>query len=179
LTEKKALLIIAPNDFEDIEFLHTKEELEKAKIKLSIASKKKETATGMQGTRVAVDISLDQVNVMDYDAIIFIGGLGACPYYTDEKALSLANETFQNRKLICAICVAPLILSKAGVLKGRRATVYDLRIKELVQMLTEEGAVYTNKHVVVDGNIITANGPAAAREFGRTIASEFKKRSFR
>jgi protease I len=133
----------------------------------------------MQGTRVTVDIALNDVNVADYDAIIFIGGLGACPYYTDEKALSLANEAFQNRKLICAICVAPLILSKAGVLKGRHATVYDLKIKELVQMLTEEGAIYTNKQVVVDGDIITANGPAAAREFGRTIATELKKRSFR
>jgi putative intracellular protease/amidase len=49
LTEKKALLIIAPNDFEDIEFLHTKEELEKAKIKLSIASTKRKLQQGCKG----------------------------------------------------------------------------------------------------------------------------------
>jgi protease I len=175
LTGKKALLIIAPNDFEDIEFLHTKEELEKAKIQIDVASTKKETATGMQGTRVEVDIALDQVNVQDYDAIVFIGGLGACPYYTDDKALSLATEAFHYGKIVCAVCVAPLILSKAGVLKGKHATVYDRKIKELTQMLTEEGAVYLEKQVVVDGNIITANGPDAAREFGRTIARELSK----
>jgi protease I len=175
LTEKKALLIIAPNDFEDIEFLHTKEELEKAKVRIIVASTKKEIATGMQGTRVKVDIALDEVNVTEFDAIIFIGGLGACPYYTDDKALSLATEAFRYGKIVCAICVAPLILSKAGVLKGRHATVYDLKIKELTQLLTEEGAVYTEKQVVVDGNIITANGPASAREFGRTIARELNK----
>jgi len=175
LTGKKALLIIAPNDFEDIEFLHTKEELEKAEIQIDVASTKKEIATGMQGTRIKVDIALDEVNVTEYDAIIFIGGLGACPYYTDEKALSLATEAFHYGKIVCAICIAPLILSKAGVLKGRHATIYDRKIKELTQMLTEEGAVYIEKHVVVDGNIITANGPAAAREFGRTIARELNR----
>jgi putative intracellular protease/amidase len=46
-------------------------------------------------------------------------------------------------------------------------------------MLAEEGAIYTNKQVVVDGNIITANGPAAAREFRRIIATELQKRSSR
>jgi protease I len=172
MTEKKALIIIAPNDFEDIEFLHTKEELEKANIKTIIASTKKETAIGLQGTIVKVNIALNQLNVNDYDAIIFIGGLGACPYYNDDKALSIAAEAFRNGKKICAICVAPLILSKAGVLKGKNATVYDLNIKELTKMLTEAGAIYTGKQVEIDGNIITANGPNAAREFGRTIAKE-------
>ena len=129
----------------------------------------------MQGARVKVDIALDEVNIKEYDAVVFIGGLGACPYYTNDKALSLATEGFKQGKLICAICVAPLILSKAGVLKGRHATVYDRKIKELTQMLTDEDALYTEKQVVIDGNIITANGPAAAREFGRTIARELKK----
>ena len=175
MTEKKALIIIAPNDFEDIEFLHTKKELERAKIKIIIASTKKETATGIRGTSVAVDVALEQVNVNDYDAIIFIGGLGACPYYNDNKALSIATEAFCNGKKICAICVSPLILAKSGILKGKHATVYDQNITGLAQMLQEEGAIYTRTQVEVDGNIITANGPKAAREFGHTIARELKK----
>jgi len=175
LSEKKALIVIAPNDFQDIEFLHTKEELEKNKIKIIIASTKKETAAGMQGAIVNIDLILNQVDVNDYDAIIFIGGLGASPYYRNKKALSIIKEAYNNGKIICAICVAPLIFAKVGILKGKRATVYDINIKELAQMLKEEGAIYTGKEVEVDGNIITANGPDAARKFGRTIARELKK----
>jgi protease I len=177
LIEKKALIVIAPNDFQDIEFLHTKEELEKAKVKIIVASTKKETAIGMQGTVVKVDLTLNQVNVNDYDAIIFIGGLGASPYYRDKKALSMIKEAFISGKKICAICVAPLILAKAGILKDKHATAYDLNIKELAQMLIKEGAIYTGKRVEIDGNIITANGPFAAREFGCIIARELKKKN--
>lgn len=175
MTRKKALIIIAPNDFQDIEFLHTKEELEKGKIKIVIASTKKETAKGMQGTIVKVDLPLKQVDIKNYDAIIFIGGLGASPYYRNKKVHSIINEAYSNEKKICAICVAPLILAKAGILKGKRATVYDLNIKELAQMLKDEGAIYTGKQVEVDGNIITANGPNSARKFGRTIVKELNK----
>jgi len=175
LVKKKALIVIAPNDFQDIEFLHTKEELEKADIKITIASTKKETAKGMQGAIVKIDLPLRQVNVDDFDAIIFIGGLGASPYYRNKKALSIIKDAYSKNKKICAICVAPLILAKTGILKGKRATVYDLNIKELAQMLKDEGAIYTRKQVEVDGNIITANGPNAARKFGRIIAKELNK----
>jgi protease I len=175
LIEKKALIIIAPNDFQDIEFLHTKEEIEKANIKIIIASTKKETSTGMQGTSVKVDLDLKQVNVKDYDAIIFIGGLGAGPFYRNKKALSIIKEAYSSGIKICAICVAPLILAKAGILKGKRATVYNMNIKELEQILKDEGAIYTGKQVEVDGNIITADGPFSARKFGRTIAKELNK----
>jgi deglycase len=171
LNMKKALIVIAPKDFEDIEFLHTKEELEKAKINITITSNKKGTAVGTNGTKAQVDLGLDEVNVNDYDAIIFIGGIGACKYYRDKKALSLAIKAFNNGKKTCAICVAPLILANAGVLKNKNATVY----KDLAQMLKEHGAIYTGKPVEVDGNIITANGPNSARLFGQTIARELKK----
>lgn len=165
------LIIIASKDFEDTEFLHTKEELEKANINITIASKKKRSAVGTYGTNVEVDLELDDVNINDYDAIIFIGGIGACKYYRNKKALSLVVKSYNNGKKTCAICVAPLILANAGVLKGKHATVY----KDLAKMLEEHGAIYTGKPVEVDGNIITANGPNAARLFGQTIAKELNK----
>ena len=168
---RKALLVIASKDFEDTEFLYTKEELEKAKIKIIITSKKKGTAVGTYGTKVQVDLGLDEVNVDDYDVIIFIGGIGACEYYRDKKVLSPAVKTFNKGKKTCAICVAPLILANAGLLKNKNATIY----KDLVQMLKEHGAIYTGKQVEVDGNIITANGPNAARLFGQIIARELNK----
>ncbi|MEM2674590.1 MAG: DJ-1/PfpI family protein, partial [Candidatus Hadarchaeales archaeon] len=87
-------------------------------------------------------------------------------------ALSLAKEAAELGKKVCAICIAPVILANAGLLENRKATVWD---GEFRRMLEEKGAKYVNKSVVVDGNIITANGPGAASEFGRTIAKELAK----
>ena len=70
---------------------------------------------------------------------------------------------------MCYMCCS-LILTNAGVLKGKHATIY----KDLAKMLEEHGAIYTGKQVEIVGNIITANGPDAARLFGKTIVKELK-----
>ncbi|MCS7131535.1 MAG: DJ-1/PfpI family protein, partial [Hadesarchaea archaeon] len=90
-------------------------------------------------------------------------------YFNDERALSIAKDAAKKGKKVGAICIAPIILANAGVLEGKRATVWN---GDFVRMLKERGAKYTGKQVEVDGNIITANGPTAAKEFGRTIAKE-------
>ncbi|MEM2638356.1 MAG: DJ-1/PfpI family protein, partial [Candidatus Hadarchaeales archaeon] len=88
-------------------------------------------------------------------------------YFSNKHALSIAKEAFSAGKVVGAICIAPVILANAGILKGRRATVWD---GDFVKMLEAGGAKYTGKNVEVDGKIVTANGPHAAREFGKKIA---------
>lgn len=163
--------MIAPENFRDEELLHTKEELERAGAKTTIACSRTGEARGMLGAKVKPDMRLDQVNVEDYDAVVFVGGSGSQVYFNDKKALSLAGEAFKKGKKICAICIAPVILANAGILRGKRATVWN---GEFVERIERGGAVYTGKSVEVDGNIITANGPAAARAFGRTIAEALR-----
>jgi protease I len=172
LTGKKVLMIIAPKDFRDEEFLHTKDELERAGAETTIASTKTGEVRGMLGAKVTPDIKLDQVKVGEYDAVVFVGGSGASAYFNNKQAISIARESFDKGKKTCAICIAPVILANAGVLKGKRATVWD---GEYIRKIESEGATYTENPVEVDGNIITANGPAAAREFGRTIAKELAR----
>jgi protease I len=164
---KKALLIIAPKNFRDEELFHTKEELEHAGAKTMVASAKAGKAVGMLGGLATAEFGLDQVKVDDYDAVVFIGGGGASVYFNDKKALSIASEASKKGKKICAICIAPVILANAGVLKGKKATVWD---GEYVEKLESKGAQYTAESVEVDGNVITADGPTSAREFGRAIA---------
>lgn len=168
---EKVLMVIAPENFRDEELLHTKEELERAGAKVTIASTKT-AAKGLLGARATPDIKLEQVSVDDYDAIVFVGGPGASVYFNDKRALSMASEAFGKGKKTCAICIAPTILANAGVLKGKRATVWD---GDYVRKIESKGATYTRKPVEVDGNVITANGPEAAREFGRTIAKELAR----
>ena len=169
LSGKRVLMVIAPENFRDEELLHTKGELERAKAIVTIASTKVKLARGMFGATAVPDLELDRVKVEDYDAVVFVGGVGAAAYFSHERALSIARDAAQKGKKVCAICIAPVILANAGVLEGRRATVWNGEYK---RMLEEGGAVYVNKAVVVDGNFITAIGPQAAREFGRTIAEQ-------
>ena len=171
MTGKRVLMVIAPENFRDEELLHTKDELERAGVNTTIASSKTGEAKGKLGARVNVTLKLDQVNVGDYDAVIFVGGPGSEVYFNDRQALSIAGGAFKKGKVTCAICIAPVILANAGVLKGKRATVWN---GEYIEKIESKGATYTGKPVEVDGNVITANGPAAAREFGRTIAKAIK-----
>jgi len=168
---KKVLLIIAPENFRDEELLHTKEELEKSGVETKVASTKTVEARGMLGARVIPDLKLDQVKVDEYDGIFFVGGSGSSTYFKDERALSIAAEAFKKGSKVGAICIAPVILAKAGVLKGKRATVFP---GEYVKDLEKGGAIYTGKPVEADGNVITGNGPNAARDFGRFIAKSLR-----
>lgn len=167
----KVLLVIAPENFRDEELLHTKEELERAGAETTVASAKTGEVKGMLGARVTPDLKLDQVRVDDYDAVVFVGGSGSAAYFNDKQAISIAKKVFDKGKILCAICIAPVVLANAGVLKGKRATAFP---DDSVPKIKGKGAIYTGKPVEVDGKIITADGPAAAREFGRTIAKALK-----
>lgn len=169
MTQKRVLMIIAPKNFRDEELEEPRRELEGAGASVTIASKKVGSIRGMLGARVESEIALEEIKVEDYDAIIFVGGIGASTYFNDKRALSIAKEAFEKGKKICAICIAPVTLANAGVLKGKRATSFEGEYKRILE---REGAIYTGNAVEVDGNVITAFGPAAAREFGQTIAKE-------
>jgi len=169
---KKALFIIAGKNFRDIEYFKPKEILESAGIEIKVASniKAKEKAIGADGNEVKIDINLEDVKISDFDAIIFIGGPGAIQYLDNKESYRICHEAVSLNKILSAICIAPVILAKAGVLKNKNATVWanDLN-KQPIEILTENGAKYLNQAVVVDGNIITANGPVAAEKFGEEL----------
>jgi protease I len=168
---KKALFIIAPANFRDEEFLEPKDILEKAGVQLTVASSMTDIAIGKSGLEVKPDITLKDVRVADYDAIVFIGGSGAIVYLENTDAHRIAQEAVQNRKLLAAICVSPLILAHAGVLKGVKATVFPDDAHELAA----NGAMYTGKMIEHDRTIITGNGPQAAKLFGHAIAEYLTK----
>jgi len=164
----KVLFVIAPLNFRDEELKIPKEIIEK-KHEIEIASNVKDKeAIGMFGMRAKVDINLEEAikKIDEYSAVIFVGGAGAQVYFDDEKAHSIARMAYNKGRIVAAICIAPSILAKAGILKGKKATVWD---GKFIKIIETNGAIYLNKSVVVDGRIVTANGPAAAKEFGETI----------
>ncbi len=173
-TKKMAdvLLIIADN-YKEEEYTNTKKVLEDAGLTSETASSvanPKSTA----GKTVAADVTLDKVDVSQYKAVVFIGGPGATVYLNDQNALKIAQEAVNQDKILAAICIAPVILANAGVLDGKKATVWDAGDRQTISKIEAKGAVFTDEKVVQDGKIITANGPAAATEFGKTIANVLK-----
>lgn len=171
LSGKKVLLIIAPNGFRDEEFLRPKEILEKANAKVVVASKGVTRAVGMFGTIANVDIDISKVDVKEYDAIVFVGGVGSSIYFNDPVALKIAKDAYEQGKVVAAICIAPSILANAGILSGKSATSFPSEANNL----RAKGAKYTGELVTVDGKIITAKGPEAASRFGETIAKALSK----
>jgi len=165
---KAALMIIAPQNFRDEECFETKEELEKAGIKVVIASLTQGKKKGSRSGLALAEKSIGDVNVDDYDAVMFIGGSGAEIYFKNPIALDIARQSYKKGKLTAAICIAPVILANAGVLNGKSATAFDDAISRAA--FNKAKAVFTGKTIEVDGKIVTGNGPKASREFGRKLA---------
>jgi len=158
---KRAVLIVASQNFRDEELFETKRALDTAAVQTVIASTKIGIIRGALGNIAEANILVGQLRVEDYDAIIFIGGPGAVEYFVNPAALNLAREAVRQRKILAAICIAPTILANAGV-----ATSFLSERNRLIQA----GAVYTGIPVEQDRLIITGSGPMASIQFGRAVA---------
>lgn len=167
---KKIAIIIAFRDFQDEEYFIPKEILEKSGAGVKTVSNELEKAFGSQGGEAQVDIELTDLKVSDFDAIVFVGGSGAPQYLDNETSYQIAKDAVSQGKILAAICITPTILAQAGVLQDKKATVWSSVLdKSAVKILKENGTRYQDKNAVADGNIITANGPDAAKEFGEAI----------
>lgn len=164
-------MVIAPKNFRDEEYFHTKEELENTGFKVVTACSEKKAVSQVELTEVNADILLKDAKVNQFDAVVFVGGAGSACYFKDKNALSIAKEAFQSNKVIAAICMASSVLANSGVLKGKKATGWPSEKDNIIV----HGGNYTGEDVTVDGTVITSNGPHAAREFGRKIADRLKE----
>jgi protease I len=172
--EKKVLMIIAPRGFRDEEYQEPKAILESEGVKVVVASTVAETARGMFGMQVTPDTTIDEVNPAEFDAVVVVGGSGSQTYlWNNSKLHQIVQALHQKEGLVAAICISPVVLAKAGLLKGKKATVF--RTATTINELQKGGAVVLQAPVVVDGKIITGRGPEAAKEFGRKIAESLTK----
>jgi protease I len=162
LDGKKVVMVIASSIFRDEEYTVPRKVLEDAGARVTVACSTLNTATGKLGLKVKPDVLIDDVKESDYDGIVFVGGGGAKEYFDSPVAHELARSFYGHNKLTSAICIAPTILANAGLLKQKKATSFS----SSAETLKAKGAVFTNSGVESDGNIVTGNGPEAARQFG-------------
>ncbi|MCD6528566.1 DJ-1/PfpI family protein [bacterium] len=170
LKDKKIAIIVAFRNFRDEEYFVPREILEKAGAEIKTVSTKEGKAIGADGGEVEVDLLVDKLDIGDFDAIVFVGGPGCLQYLDNENSYKIIQKTITQGKVLAAICISPVILAKAGALKEKKATVWSSALdKTPIKILRENGAIYEDNSVVVDGKIITGNGPRSAKEFGQKI----------
>lgn len=167
---KKVALFIAYQGFRDEEYAEPKRVLEGAGIKVDTVSTAKGKARGKIKITADVDKTVEEVVPGDYACFALVGGPGALEHLDNPKIHKLFSDFLSAGKPIAAICISPVILGHAGLLKGKKATVWEGGAEEL----KKSGAVYTAKGLEIDGKIITADGPASAGEYGRAIAEMIK-----
>ena len=160
------LMMIAPAVFRDEEYDHPKTVLEGRGARVTTASRSVGPCTGKLGMVAEATVALSDARATDYDAIVFVGGGGAETYFDDPVAHALARDAHDADRVLGAICIAPSILARAGLLRGVRATAFPSQRDDLIA----HGAHWSDGPVEVDGAIVTANGPDAARAFGFAVA---------
>lgn len=167
---EKVLLVIASQGFQHIEYRVPKQLLLEAGFIVVTASDALGVAVGKDGSEQVVDVELSAVDMKNYDALYFIGGPGALEHLDNQESNRIVNEAMILQKPYGAICISPRILARANVLVGRKATGWD-GDGELAGIFANNNVEYVREPVVVDGNVITGNGPEAAEEWGKAIVA--------
>lgn len=169
---KDSLLFLAEG-FEEIEAITIIDVLRRADIPLKTVSITSHLhVKGAHGITVEADTVFETIAVDDFDCLILPGGMPGTKYLDENKKLKdwlLVHA--KNGGRVAAICAAPSVLGRLGLLKGKRATCYPGFESAL------QGANFTAASVETDGNIITANGPAAALHFALSLVSAIKGES--
>lgn len=174
------VLVMLANGFEEVEALTVVDYLRRTGIEVHMVSTERDLQVeGAHGIKVIGDIMLEDIrDPMNYRGIFIPGGLpGATNLRDDSRVIDLLRTLAQGGKMIASICAGPIVLSKAGVIDGKKVTSYPGYARELV------GAVYREDLVVRDENIITSRGPATAvflaMEIIRYLQGEEKLRELR
>lgn len=169
----KVLLVIPPENFRDEELARPVELFEKEKIQYDIASTRRGECKGMLGARARATLTLEEVDPSAYAGIVIVGGTGSPVHLWDNEMLAQLVKYFaKNNRLVAAICLSPVVLARAGVLQGKRATCYDTPLS--TKEMRKGGVNLSGDAVVTDGKVVTANGPTAAGEFAAAIVRVLK-----
>jgi protease I len=172
----KTLLVVSQAGFQPVEYSDTRKALEEEGIDVEVASFAAAEAIGADGSKVNIDVAINAVDVADYDAVVLIGGGGAVKEFDNNPDVIKLVQDFDNsHKIVAAICFSPVVLAQARLLKDRRATVWNEADGWEEEQLGIGGATYVKEAVVVDTRFVTANGPMAAKEFGKAIAKVLKE----
>jgi 4-methyl-5(b-hydroxyethyl)-thiazole monophosphate biosynthesis len=161
--------VFLADGFEDVEALIPVDVLRRGGVEvLTVSTNPDVMVESAHGVSICADIMFDEANYSDADLLMLPGGMpGASNLFAHEGVCEAVKAQFAAGKKVSAICAAPaVVLAQLGILDGKKATCYP----GFEKMLTK--AEYTGDLVTVDGNITTAEGPAAAFPYAYELLAQ-------
>jgi protein deglycase len=159
------ILMPLAEGFEEIEAITVIDILRRADLEVATAGLKDGLAEGSHKIKIMPDTVLERINFRDFDCLVVPGGFpGFVNLGNDERILHMVREMNEAGKYVAAICGAPSVLIKAGVVQGRKATVSPSGKDQMASC-----ANYCEDRVVVDKNLITSQAPGTAMEFALNL----------
>ena len=163
----KILFVLSGQNFQDEEYFESKKIFENAGYKTEVSSTFIGTAQGKLGGMTNIDLLFSEVDAMEFDAVVFIGGIGCITLWDDWRTQGLAKLFLDNQKVVAGIGSGVVIMANAKILDG--VNVACLSADE--SHVRHGNANIMSDKVVVSGSIITANGPDSSKEFANTIVN--------
>lgn len=165
---KKVYLFLA-DGFETVEALAPVDVMRRAGLQVvTVSVMGRQEVLSAQNVKVLADVLFEDVCLCDADALVLPGGSEGTENMSAHKALcEKIVEADRKGVLVAAICAAPMVLGRIGLLEGRKATCYPGCEGDL------KGADYTAAAVEEDGNLITGCGPGVSFDFGFAIVNRF------
>ncbi len=158
------IIIPLAEGFEEIEAVTSIDLLRRGEIEVITVALAGNEVKGAHGIVIKADQKISAVQAADYDGIVLPGGMpGSVNLRDNQIVINLVSQLFRQNKLVAAICAAPIVLEKAGILRGKQATSYPNFDQEM------PSCDYREERVVLDQNIITGRGPGVALEFSLAI----------
>jgi len=160
----KKVLVPLADGCEEMEGVIIIDTLRRAGWEVVVAGLKEGYVSASRGVKIVPDTTLADVELNDFDMIVIPGGaVGTDKLSSNEKLLEAIRLFHEKGKILGAICAAPLVLQAAGILKGKKITCHPAVINRL-----KEGE-RLDETVVIDGNIITSQGPGTSFQFALSI----------
>lgn len=164
------VVVFLVEGFEEIEALAPIDILKRGEVEVDIVSINNEKSVfSARKIEIKVDKSIDEINFDEYEMIILPGGPGTDNYYKSELLLEKIKEFSINKKL-GAICAAPTVFAKLGLLKNKKAVCFP----SCEETLINNGANLVKDKVITDGNITTSKAAGTAIDFSLQILKVLK-----
>jgi protease I len=166
--------ILVADGFEQVELVEPRKALDQAGVETKIVSPARERVQSWKhydkADHFPVDVPLEQADAGDFDALLLPGGVANPDQLrTIPKAVSFVREFFDNAKPVAVICHGPWTLIEADVVRGREITSWPSLRKDL----SNAGARWVDREVVVDNGLISSRKPADIPAFNRKMLEEF------
>lgn len=163
----KILFVLSGQNFQDEEYFESKKIFENAGYKTEVSSTFIGTAQGKLGGMTNIDLLFSEVDAMEFDAVVFIGGIGCITLWDDWRTQGLAKLFLDNQKLVAGIGSGVVIMANAKILDGVNVTCLSADESHV----RHGNANIMSDKVVISGSIITANGPDSSKEFANAVVN--------